>query len=285
MHVHTIHSGMCTLPVLRAVCRESYSDPEALYVSLKQKGMDLVTVTDHDSIDAVEPLRNHSDFFLSEEVTCRMPSGTELHVGVYDINERQHQEIQRRRDDFHALLAYLNEQGLLFSANHIFSSLTGKRTRADFDWFADAFPALETQNGCMLAAINRGAQSMASKMDKIAIGGSDAHTVRSAATCWTTVPGAGTKSEFMQGLRSGRSRVDGSSGNYFKLTRDVLQIGCEMMQADPRTAPIAFLSGFAPLITLGNYFMEIGFARRWVDRVVRECETRPAQAMASEVAA
>ena len=44
--------------------------------------MDLVTVTDHDSIDAAERLRRHPDFFLSEEVSCLTPSGTELHVGV-----------------------------------------------------------------------------------------------------------------------------------------------------------------------------------------------------------
>ena len=61
--------------------------------------MDLVTVTDHDSIDACESLRSRPDFFLSEEATCRTSRGTELHVGVYDITERDHIEIQRRRDD------------------------------------------------------------------------------------------------------------------------------------------------------------------------------------------
>ena len=83
MHVHTIHSGMCTVPGMRLVCRESYNHPQALYETLKSQGMDLVTVTDHDSIDAVESLRSHSDFFLSEEVTCQLPTGTEIHVGVF----------------------------------------------------------------------------------------------------------------------------------------------------------------------------------------------------------
>ena len=72
---------MCTIPVLRAVCRESYNQPLAVYEKLKRLGMDLVTITDHDSIDAVEGLRSRPDFFLSEEVSCRLPSGTELHVG------------------------------------------------------------------------------------------------------------------------------------------------------------------------------------------------------------
>jgi predicted metal-dependent phosphoesterase TrpH len=99
LHVHTTHSGMCTVPILRKFCRESYNQPLEVYEKLKRLGMDLVTVTDHDSIDAVEDLRSRPDFFLSEEVTCTLPSGNQLHVGVYDITERDHIELQRRRHD------------------------------------------------------------------------------------------------------------------------------------------------------------------------------------------
>src|SRR5664279_2301778 len=144
LHVHTSHSGRCTIPLLRTVCRESYNDPLAVYDRLKRLGMDLVTITDHDSIDAVEALRSRADFFLSEEATCRLPSGTELHVGIYDITDRDHIEIQRRRGDFESLTAMLHERNLLFSANHVFSSLTGRRCLADFDLFERAFPAIET---------------------------------------------------------------------------------------------------------------------------------------------
>ena len=119
---------MCTIPVLRKVCRESYNDPLAVYEKLKRLGMDLVTVTDHDSIDAAETLRSKPDFFLSEEVTCKLPSGTELHVGVYDITDRDHVELQRRRHDFESLVRWLEGRNLFFSANHVFSSLTGRRT-------------------------------------------------------------------------------------------------------------------------------------------------------------
>src|SRR5271166_767011 len=103
LHVHTTHSGMCNVPFLQAVCRESYNDARAVYAKLKRLGMDLVTVTDHDSIDSLETLRSNPDFFLSEEVTCQLPSGTSLHMGVYDITERDHIELQRRRTDFDAL--------------------------------------------------------------------------------------------------------------------------------------------------------------------------------------
>lgn len=86
LHVHTYYSGMCDMLGLQSICRESYSHPEAVYHKLKRLGMDLVTVTDHDSIEVGESLRRYPDFFLSEEVTCRMPSGSELHVGVYDLS-------------------------------------------------------------------------------------------------------------------------------------------------------------------------------------------------------
>src|ERR1017187_94409 len=159
--VHTRHSGMCTIPILRSVCRESYNEPLAVYDKLKRLGMDLVTITDHDSIDAAEALRSRPDFFLSEEATCRLPSGAELHVGIYDITERDHMEIQRRRGDFESLAAWLRERNLLFSANHVFSSLTGRRTLADFELFERDFPAIETRNGHMLAHANENAAALA----------------------------------------------------------------------------------------------------------------------------
>ena len=52
LHVHTLHSGMCTVPVMDRICRESYNDPDEVYRILKGRGMNLVTVTDHDSIEA-----------------------------------------------------------------------------------------------------------------------------------------------------------------------------------------------------------------------------------------
>lgn len=105
------------MPVVGRFVRESYSQPDGVYAHLKQRGMNLVTITDHDSIDAVEPLRRYSDFFLSEEVTAVLPSSNEVHIGVYDITEKQHVQIQRCRTDFFALLAYLSERRIFASVN------------------------------------------------------------------------------------------------------------------------------------------------------------------------
>ena len=162
---------MCTVPVLDRICRESYNNPRALCETLKQRGMDLLTFTDHDSIEAAEALRARPDFFLSEEVTCRTPTGTVIHVGVYDIQDHHHLQMQRRREDIVARVEYLHEQNLFFSINHVFSRLTGPRTDHDFGLFENHFPAMEVLNGQMLASSNRAAAQLARRWGKAAVAG------------------------------------------------------------------------------------------------------------------
>ena len=263
LHVHTIHSGMCTVPVLNRICRECYNDPEEVYETLKRRGMDLVTVTDHDSIDAVERLRRHPRFFLSEEVSCRTSSGTHLHIGVYGIEERDHIQMQRRAEDFPSLLAYLRERKLLFSVNHAFSGLTGTRTSADFEEFVRAFPAVETRNGQMLPAANQYAEEMARLAGKVVVGGSDAHTLESVGRTYTEVLGARTPAEFLAGLKGGQGTVGGESGDYWKLTRAIADIGCSLMKEHPWTVILAPLMALIPAVTLGNLLRETYFAHAW----------------------
>ncbi len=224
LHVHSYYSGACTTPILAKFCRESYSDPQAVMAQLRRRGMNLFTLTDHDSIQGAQELRSDPNFFLSEELTCRMPSGTEVHIGAYDFEERQHAQLQRRRNDLVALLMYLTERKLFFSINHVFSGLTGRRDIEDFAWFEGYFPAIEVRNSHMLESANRDAAVLARRWQKIAIGGSDAHALASVGMAYTEVPGARDKNEFFAGLRAGYGRVGGESGNTAKLARDVFSI-------------------------------------------------------------
>lgn len=236
--------------------------------------MNLFTLTDHDSIDGAEKLRSRPGFFLSEELTCRMPSGTEVHIGVYDFHERQHAQLQQRRNDLLALLMYLSERRIFFSINHVFSSLTGPRDREDFAWFQEYFPAIETRNSHMLAKTNGRAASLAKQWDKIGIGGSDAHALPSVGTAYTEVPGARDKDEFFAGLRRGAGVVRGESGSFQKLTRDVLIIAREMMREKYWTIALSPLAVLIPAITLFNYCDERVFSRRWAAEVLNQSTSR-----------
>jgi len=248
---------------LRHFFLESYSAPKDVYSVLRQRGMDLITLTDHDSIGGAEELRRYPDFFVSEEVTCRMPSGTQAHVGVYDISDRQHTEIFRRRNDILRLLAYLSEQRLFFTINHVFSSLTGRRTTDDYEWFSGYFPAVEARNGQMLPSANREASEFAWARCKTQVAGSDAHALASVGTTYTEVPGARNKDEFFAGLRAGHGRLCGESGSYWKLTRDVLALCREMMREDRWTLLLAPLIALVPAGVAVNYLVDLAFVRRW----------------------
>src|SRR5271154_4491047 len=267
LHIHSVASGMCSTPGLTRVCLESYNDPTQVYNRLKDLGMSAVTITDHDSIDAVEVLRKYPDFFLSEEGTVRMPTGTEMHLGVYNMAERDHMEIQRRRKDFLSLLMYLTERKLFFSVNHVFSGLTGRREEEDFNWFASYVPAFETRNGQMWPEANRSAERLAAKLGKIGIAGSDSHTLSGVALTFTEVPGARTIEEFFSGLRAQRGVVHGEHGRYTKLTTDIYRFAACVLRERPWAGAILPLTIFIPAITAAHWLNEIRFCKQWIAKL------------------
>jgi len=212
---------------------------------------------------AAEALRRHRDFFLSEEVTVQMPSGTGVHLGVYGLTERNHLEIQRRKNDFISLLMYLTERRLFFSVNHAFSSLTGRREEDDFDWWKSYVPAYETRNGQMWRKANESAARVAARLGKIAIAGSDSHTIAGMGLTYTEVPAARTVDEFFAGLRAGQGRVHGEHGSYGKLTADVFSILRSLFLDKPWTVMLSPLLLLVPAFTLGHWMNEMRFCGKW----------------------
>jgi predicted metal-dependent phosphoesterase TrpH len=229
--------------------------------------MSIVTITDHDSIESAEALRKHVDFFLSEEVTVRMPTGTEMHLGAYCITEKDHVEIQRRRNDFISLLMYLTERKLFFSVNHVLSGLTGHREAEDFNWFASYVPAFEVRNGQMWSEANLNAEWLAKKLNKIGIAGSDSHTLAGVARTYTEVRGTRTIEEFFAGLRAGRGIVHGEHGGYGKLTADIYRFVGSCLKERPWVAAILPLTILIPAVTGGHWLSEIRFGRQWATKL------------------
>ena len=258
---------MCNTPGLSRICRESYNDPADVYARCKQLGMSIVTLTDHDSLDGAEALRHHPDFFLSEEVTVRMPSGTEMHLGVYGITEKDHAEIQRRRNDFIALIMYLTERKLFFSVNHVFSGLNGRRHPEDFNWFASYVPGLEVRNGQMWPQANFSAERLARRMKKVGLAGSDSHTLAGVALTFTEVRGARTIEEYLLGLRAGGGVAHGEHGGYLKLTTDICRFASSLLQEKPWAALFLPLALLIPVITAGHWLNEIRFCKQWAARL------------------
>src|SRR4029453_2053316 len=111
LHVHSRHSGTLGVPLLGAIARECYSEPEQVYETARRRGMDLVTLTDHDAIEgALQLAAAHENAFVSEEVPCTLPGGRQIHIGVYGLEERQHRRIEALRTDAEGFFAFLAEE-------------------------------------------------------------------------------------------------------------------------------------------------------------------------------
>ena len=249
LHVHSRYSGPSDLGALGLLVDESYSEPTAVYGAARRRGMDLVTLTDHNTIAGALEMAPLPGTFVSEEVSCLLPGGRELHVGVFDITERQHEEIARRRADAEALFAFLAEERIPAAVNHLFSALTGRRETADLHLALANVALVEARNGMMSEAVNDCAARAARAARRAAVAGSDAHTLESVARAWTVVPGARTRADFLDGLRRGLTLPRGRSGGYARLTADVVRIAAAAYRSAARGSGRS-LAGAARLATL-----------------------------------
>jgi predicted metal-dependent phosphoesterase TrpH len=275
LHVHSRASGRVNQPVLRHLGRESYSTPEQVYELARRRGMDLVTLSDHDTIEGALQLSGRPDSFISEEVTCVLGGGRVVHLGVLDLKPPDHEAIQARRADVEALFAYLAERGLPVVLNHAFAALTGRREVFDLDRVLPHVTHIEAPNGMMPGPVNAAAERLAGAEGLPLVGGSDAHALQSVARAWTEVPRARTREEFLEGIRSGLCLPRGRSGSYAALTRDVASVfaggwrenASEALGGDLgallRLGGLALLSPVLPLlpfVTLWKYVGERRFA-------------------------
>jgi predicted metal-dependent phosphoesterase TrpH len=231
LHVHTWHSGYNhDLPFLRS--RDCFADPLAVYRAAKRRGMDLVAITDHDSIDGglelLSRLPDGRDVILGEEISCWLPvpgaagdaARVEVHFGAWGMTETAHREVQPLRGNALEVAAYLRQAGIFFAFNHPFHFFQGQLPLEPYLELADVAPAIETRNGAMLPAHNRLAAWLAQARGRVAVGGSDAHTLRRVGTTWTAAPGE-TRDEFLANVAAGRGRVGGVHGGTLPLAADI----------------------------------------------------------------
>src|SRR5439155_6125103 len=70
LHCHSTASQLSKLGIQRALgLPECATPPEEVYELAKRRGMDYVTITDHDTIAGVGVLGDRPDVFVSEELT------------------------------------------------------------------------------------------------------------------------------------------------------------------------------------------------------------------------
>lgn len=81
LHVHSKHSNRPSEWLLRQLrAPESFTEPREIYRRCRERGMDFVTISDHDTIDGGLEILHLPGTFLSCEVTVEFPEdGCEIH--------------------------------------------------------------------------------------------------------------------------------------------------------------------------------------------------------------
>lgn len=265
LHCHSRCSGHVKhLRFLRA--RDCYSHPLDVYRRAKQRGMDLVTITDHDSIDGcrevLNRLGNLPDFIMGEEVTAQLPEfGHAIHIGVYGHTEGQHREIQELRGNANELVQYLRRHDLLYVLNHFFHDFwNAARVHEYIERMAEMFDVFEARNGTLQRQHNALITNLLARFRSLGrrvsvVAGSDAHTLRRIGRSYTASP-AGNREEFLEDIRAGRTEVFGPDPNHLTLAADIYGV---VLRYYP--AVLSVRNGeFSPASRAGKFFLSLAAA-------------------------
>lgn len=229
LHVHSKHSTRPSQWVLRKLgAAESYTEPKRLYALALDRGMDLVTITDHNSVAGCLEIAHMKNTFLSEEVTTYFPHDRcKLHVLVYGITERQHEDIQHLRENVHDLVQYLRSAQIVHVLAHPMYPVNDRLTLEHFEQTLLLFKTFEwngmrspEQNRALFRIVRRLTRERLERLadkygieppepgfwKKHVVSGSDDHSSLLVASAYTEVPGAGTPEDFLRGLAEGRCR-------------------------------------------------------------------------------
>src|SRR5579871_1275703 len=192
LHCHSSASEVSRLGVQRAAgLPECATPPEEVYELAKRRGMDFVTITDHDTIDGVMRIADRPDVFVSEELTAHFRGEPQaVHVLCYGIEPDDHDWLQAHRDDVEACAEYMRERELVAALAHPYYTVAAPLTARHRRRLAELFSIWEVRNGARARALNRPAAIYVNTRDGIGIGGSDDHAGVDIGRTFTETPHA-----------------------------------------------------------------------------------------------
>src|SRR5436190_5148417 len=154
LHCHSTASQLSKLGVQRALgLPECATPPEEVYELANRRGMDFVTITDHDTIAGVQQIADRPDVFLSEELTAWFKGEPQaVHVLCYGITADDHEWLQAHADDVEQVAEYLHEREVACALAHPFYAVEAPLTPRHRRRLAELFDVWEVRNGARARA-------------------------------------------------------------------------------------------------------------------------------------
>jgi glycosyltransferase involved in cell wall biosynthesis/predicted metal-dependent phosphoesterase TrpH len=218
MHCHSTASQESRLGVQRAVgLPECATPPEEVYELAKRRGMDFVTITDHDTIAGVLEIADRPDVFVSEELTASFRGESQgVHILCYDITPEDHEWLQAHRDDVELCASYMQEHEIACALAHPYYTVAGPLTARHRRRLAELFAVWEIRNGARAPELNGPAATYVVTRDGIGIGGSDDHAGIDIGRTFTEAPPSRSPQEFLWHMRRGDVLARGAQGSAAK---------------------------------------------------------------------
>lgn len=247
LHVHSKFSKRPSQWVLQKIgCPESFTEPLQIYQTAKKRGMDLVTITDHNTIDGALEIAHLPDAFISEEITTYFPEdGCKIHVLALKITEDHHREIQRLRKNVVELATYLHREQIVCVAAHPLYRVNDRLAIDHFEQMLLLFRNFEL-NGARSDEQNQSLQWVLDGLrpgdmdrlrekhdiaplferpwEKTLTGGSDDHSGLNIARTYTRVENAEDIGGFLDGIRTRGARVIGRASTPLTMAHNLYGI-------------------------------------------------------------
>jgi len=262
LHCHSTASQESKLGVQRAAgLPECATPPEEVYELARRRGMDFVTITDHDTISGVLQIAERPDVFISEELTAHFRGEAQaVHVLCFGITAEDHEWLQANRGDVELCAAYMYERDIACALAHPYYHVGAPLTARHRRRLAQLFDVWEVRNGARARELNRPAATYVATLDGAGVGGSDDHAGVDIGRTWTATPPARTPQEFLAHVRAGRVSAGGAQGSAAKWAHAAIALAARALGRGGHDAPPESLDP-AAVLNMAKRLLDEGDAR------------------------
>ena len=261
LHCHSTASAVSKLGVQRALgLPECATPPQEVYDLAKRRGMDFVTITDHDTIDgALELAERYDDAFVSEELTAWFRGEQQaVHILVWGITPQDHERLQALAGDVEAVAEALSERAIACALAHPFYSVEAPLLPRHRRRLAQLFTIWETRNGSRAPELNSPAEVYIETHGGTGVGGSDDHAGVDVGRTSTQTAKCATWREYLDRVVAGDATPVGEHGSAAKWTHAAMAIATRALG---RGEPSGEAPDPAAIFTMVQRLMREGDAR------------------------
>lgn len=289
LHCHCKHSKRPTLWLMKKLgCPESFTEPIDLYHICRERGMDMVTITDHNVIDGCLEIADLPNTFMGCEYTTYFPQDRcKVHVLAYGMTEAQHKEITEARENIFDLVRYFDDHNIKHICAHPLFWVNDRLTIDHIEQLLLLFKNWEL-NGDMAPKMNKIARALVNGLTPGLMGeladkhdidphyaepwnknltcGSDDHCSLNLARAYTEVPNATNLDEFWTGVEEGLGKLRSPDATPQGFARNVYSIGYQFYK--DRFGLERYIQKDLLLGFLDQAFQQrVERERRWQDKV------------------